>query len=221
MMVNVETPAQERNGLTAVRKEERLIWPEYSARSYIWRDRILALLGMILLSPVILMLMLALLCTQHRIFFVQQRPGYREKPFRLYKFATLTPPGGKNGGQPTRLGNWLRRSSLDELPQLLNVLKGDMVLVGPRPLLMEYLPLYSPEEHMRHAVPPGITGWAQVNGRNLLTFKEKFQHDLWYIRHRSHKLDLIILCKTLGSMWQGAGEPGGKEGLPLKYNGSN
>ena len=151
------------------------------------------------------------------IFFIQPRPGYQGKPFRLIKFRTMR-EGFNEAGQPlpdaerlTRTGRFLRDYSLDELPQLWNVLKGDLSLVGPRPLLMEYLPLYSPEQAQRHAVRPGLTGWAQVNGRNSASWAQRFEHDLWYVRHLSWKLDLRILGKTLKKVLRSEGvyaEPG-------------
>lgn len=150
-----------------------------------------------------LVIILLLSLTQQHIFFVQLRPGKDERPFRLVKFSTLHDirEGEKEEEnlqmRLTPMGKWLRRFSLDELPQLWNVLAGDMSLVGPRPLLMEYLPLYSEEENKRHTVKPGISGWAQIHGRNSLPFKERFQLDLWYIEHKTFILDMVILWKTL------------------------
>jgi len=131
------------------------------------------------------------------VFFVQQRPGLHEQPFGLIKFRTM-----RDGPEPdevrlTRFGRWLRRTSLDELPELLNVLKGDLALVGPRPLLMRYLPRYTAEQRRRHAVRPGLTGWAQVNGRNALSWEEKFRLDVWYVDHANLLLDLRILLMTV------------------------
>lgn len=137
------------------------------------------------------------------IIFSQIRPGRHGKPFRMFKFRTMTDARGQNGEllpdaqRLTRFGRFLRASSLDELPELWNVLKGDMSLVGPRPLLMEYLSLYSPEQARRHEVRPGITGWAQVNGRNSLGWEEKFKLDVWYVDNRSFALDLRILWLTM------------------------
>jgi sugar transferase EpsL len=135
--------------------------------------------------------------------FRQQRPGLHGKPFTLYKFRTMTGARDSQGNllpdaeRLTKLGRFLRATSLDELPTLINVLKGEMSLVGPRPLLMHYLPLYSPEQMRRHEVRPGITGWAQVNGRNLLSWQAKFEHDVWYVDNLSLGLDLKILAMTL------------------------
>ena len=137
-------------------------------------------------------------------YFTQLRPGLRGKPFRIVKFRTMTNALGSDGNplpdivRLTPFGRFLRSTSLDELPELWNVLKGDMSLVGPRPLLMEYLPLYTREQVRRHDVRPGITGWAQVNGRNAISWEEKFALDLWYVEHQSLSLDLRILLLTLG-----------------------
>jgi sugar transferase EpsL len=137
-------------------------------------------------------------------YFTQLRPGLRGKPFRIVKFRTMTNALGSEGNplpdivRLTPFGRFLRSTSLDELPELWNVLKGDMSLVGPRPLLMEYLPLYTREQVRRHDVRPGITGWAQVNGRNAISWEEKFALDLWYVEHQSLSLDLRILLLTLG-----------------------
>lgn len=136
------------------------------------------------------------------VFFTQLRPGLNGRPFKMLKFRSMTNECGPDGEllpSPVRLtpfGRWLRSTSLDELPELWNVLKGDMSLVGPRPLLMEYLPLYSPEQARRHEVRPGITGWAQVNGRNAIIWEEKFMFDIWYVDHRSIWLDVKILWLT-------------------------
>lgn len=136
------------------------------------------------------------------ILFSQVRPGYKGKPFKVYKFRSMTDAKDASGNllpddiRLTSFGQFLRRSSLDELPQLINVLRGDISLVGPRPLLMEYLPLYSSEQMRRHDVKPGITGWAQINGRNAITWDEKFKLDIWYVDHFSFWLDLKILFLT-------------------------
>lgn len=167
-------------------------------------DLTLALLLVIIASPLYLITtLLVRIALGSPVLFVQTRPGRNGRPFKLYKFRTMH-KSVESSGQPlpdaqrlSTFGIWLRRSSLDELPQLINVLKGDMSLVGPRPLLMEYLPLYTPYQARRHEVRPGITGWAQVNGRNAITWDEKFSYDVWYVDNRSLKLDLIILAKTL------------------------
>lgn len=131
------------------------------------------------------------------VLFVQERPGLGGRPFKLVKFRTMRSGTGADAERLTRLGRWLRATSLDELPELWNVLKGEMSLVGPRPLLMRYLPRYTPEQARRHEVRPGITGWAQVNGRNALTWEQKFAYDVWYVDHRSLGLDLKILRQTV------------------------
>ena len=139
------------------------------------------------------------------VFFRQTRPGWRGRPFMLIKFRTMRDGPGTDAERLTRVGRWLRRTSLDELPELLNVLRGDLSLVGPRPLLMEYLPRYTPEQARRHEVRPGITGWAQVRGRNALTWEEKFRLDVWYVDHRSLWLDLRILAVTGWQVVRGRG----------------
>jgi len=142
------------------------------------------------------------------VLFRQQRPGLYGHPFTIYKFRTMKDAVDAHG-QPladaerlTSLGRFLRASSLDELPELWNILRGDMSLVGPRPLLMEYLPLYSPEQARRHAVRPGLTGWAQVNGRNAIGWEEKFAYDVWYVDHYNLMLDLKILALTLAQVFR-------------------
>lgn len=140
------------------------------------------------------------------LFFSQLRPGRQGKIFRMFKFRTMTNACDANGQllpdaqRMTPFGQWLRASSLDELPELWNVLKGDMSLVGPRPLLPEYLSLYSPRQAKRHEVRPGITGWAQINGRNAITWEEKFELDVWYVEHQSFRLDLLILWRTVAQV---------------------
>ncbi|MCI3195750.1 sugar transferase [Bacillus sp. HU-1818] len=137
------------------------------------------------------------------VFFTQVRPGLNEKPFTLYKFRTMTDERDKEGNllpdevRLTKTGKLIRKLSIDELPQLWNVIKGDLSLVGPRPLLMEYLPLYTNKQQRRHEVKPGITGWAQVNGRNAISWEKKFELDVWYVDHRSFFLDLKILFLTV------------------------
>lgn len=136
------------------------------------------------------------------LFFAQERPGLHGRPFMLYKFRTMTNARGTDGellpdtDRLTRFGKLMRSTSLDELPELFNVVKGEMSLVGPRPLLMEYLERYSPEQHRRHRVPPGLTGWAQINGRNNTNWNQRFLLDLWYVDHRSLWLDCKILLMT-------------------------
>ncbi|KMS50675.1 sugar transferase [Novosphingobium barchaimii LL02] len=160
------------------------------------------------------------------VLFRQIRPGLHGKPFEMLKFRTMRNAFSANGfplsdaERLTRLGRTLRASSLDELPGLWNVLKGNMSLVGPRPLLMEYLPLYSPKQARRHEVRPGITGWAQVNGRNALSWDEKFALDLWYINNRSFMLDLKILWLTVRKVLVRDGISAAGEATMPKFTGS-
>lgn len=167
-------------------------------------DLTVGLLLMIALSPVVLTVAVVVrLFLGTPIIFRQVRPGLHEHPFVMLKFRTMTDARSASGNllpdevRLTRLGSFLRSSSLDELPELWNVVRGEMSLVGPRPLLMEYLPLYSGAQRKRHAVRPGLTGWAQVNGRNALTWPEKFALDLWYVENQSLWLDLRILALTV------------------------
>jgi len=169
-------------------------------------DRCVAGAGLVITSPVLLGSMAAIRATMGApVLFSQQRPGLGGKPFRVYKLRTMRDIRDARGQllpdreRLTTLGRLLRASSIDELPQLWNVLRGDLSLVGPRPLLMQYLDRYTPEQARRHDVLPGITGWAQINGRNALTWDEKFQLDLWYVDHWSLRLDLKILARTI---WQ-------------------
>jgi lipopolysaccharide/colanic/teichoic acid biosynthesis glycosyltransferase len=167
-------------------------------------DVIVAAMMLIALCPVIAIVALMVRSKLGRpVLFFQIRPGRDGKPFRMIKFRTMLHAVDQEGvplpdsERLTAFGRMLRATSLDELPELLNVLRGEMSLVGPRPLLMEYLPLYTPEQARRHEVRPGLTGWAQVNGRNSLNWEDRFALDLWYVDHRSMLLDLHILCLTL------------------------
>lgn len=167
-------------------------------------DIFASLFGLILLSPIILILSLCIRCKLGApVLFRQIRPGMNGKPFEMVKFRTMRDALDAQGvplpddKRMTPFGSFLRASSLDELPELWNVLKGDMSLVGPRPLLMEYLPLYSQEQYRRHEVRPGVTGWAQINGRNALSWEDKFKLDVWYIDNRSIMLDFKILLLTV------------------------
>jgi len=168
-------------------------------------DLVLGIPSLMALVPLMLCLALAVrFRLGSPVLFRQERPGLHGRPFMLVKFRTMT-DAADAGGLPlpdadrlTRFGKFLRSTSLDELPELWNVLKGDMSLVGPRPLLMEYLPLYSPRQSRRHEVKPGLTGWAQVNGRNTLTWEDRLEMDVWYVENRSWLLDLKIIWKTIG-----------------------
>jgi sugar transferase EpsL len=172
-------------------------------------DFTVAAIGVLLLSPIFVIVGLAVrLSMGSPMFFRQSRPGRGGELFTLLKFRTMKTDGVdalSDGERLTWLGKHLRRTSLDELPELINVLRGDMSLVGPRPLLVEYLPLYTREQKRRHEVAPGITGWAQVNGRNALGWEEKFKLDVWYVDHRSFMLDLRILCMTVADVIIGRG----------------
>lgn len=175
-------------------------------------DVFASLWGLVLLGPLLLILaILVRLLLGSKVLFSQQRPGLHGKPFRIYKFCSMTDTRDEKGNllpdeqRMTAFGKALRSSSLDELPELINVLKGDMSLVGPRPLLMEYLPLYSAEQARRHEVRPGITGWAQVNGRNAISWEEKFSLDVWYVDNHSFWLDMKILSMTFVKVFKREG----------------
>lgn len=163
-----------------------------------------ALIGFILLSPVFVLVMIGLFfANQGKPFFFQTRPGKNEHFFKIIKFKTMNDKKDSEGNllpdaeRLTSIGSFVRKTSLDEIPQLLNVLKGDMSLIGPRPLLVQYLPLYNPFQRQRHLVRPGITGWAQINGRNAISWAQKFEYDVWYVEHCSLFLDLKILFLTV------------------------
>ena len=190
-------------------------------------DLVSACLGLLLLSIPLLFLILKIRRKLGSpVFFRQTRPGRHGKPFEMVKFRTMTNACGPDGQllpDGLRLppfGRFLRAASLDELPELWNVLKGDMSLVGPRPLLVEYLPLYSAEQSRRHEVRPGITGWAQVNGRNALSWDEKFKLDVWYVDHRSPWLDIKILWLTVRKVLVREGISAAGESTMSKFTGS-
>ena len=166
-------------------------------------DKLLSLLLIIIFLPVMIVVAIAIYIWDGRpIIFTQDRPGYKGKIFKIYKFRTMTNEKDENGNllpdekRLKGLGKFIRSVSLDELPQLFNVLKGDMSFIGPRPLLVEYLPLYNDKQKKRHDVKPGITGWAQVNGRNAISWQEKFEYDVWYVEHLSFLLDMKIFWLT-------------------------
>jgi len=174
-------------------------------------------LGLLVLSPLLLFLAIVVRITHGApVLFRQQRPGYKGIPFRVLKFRTMNDARSPDASplsdaeRLTPLGRFLRATSLDELPELVNVLRGEMSLVGPRPLLMQYLRRYSPEQMRRHDVAPGITGWAQINGRNALTWEDKFRLDVWYVDHRSFWLDIKILLLTFWKVVtrEGISQPG-------------
>lgn len=149
------------------------------------------------------------------IFFTQQRPGLHGKVFKIWKFRTMAPCPGSGPGEPTTWGKFLRKSSLDELPQLWNILKGEMSLVGPRPLLVEYLPLYSPKQARRHEVLPGMTGWAQIKGRDSIPWERKLEYDVWYVENQSLLLDIKILILTALD-WFKLPSPGKVADVPIE-----
>jgi len=171
-------------------------------------DLILTVPGFIVISPLLVVLALFVrLFIGSPVFFPQLRPGKNGQPFQLFKFRTMTEARDAHGDllpdnkRITSFGRFLRSTSFDEFPELINVLKGEMSLVGPRPLLMEYLPLYSPEQNRRHEIKPGITGWAQINGRNAISWEEKFKLDVWYVDNQSLWLDIKILCLTVWNVF--------------------
>lgn len=175
-------------------------------------DFLAAFIGLLLLSPVFIVVMLALAVANNgKPFFFQKRPGKNERIFKIIKFKTMNDKKDEKGvlladeKRLTKTGKFVRKTSLDEIPQLLNVLKGDMSLVGPRPLLPEYLALYNKEQKKRHQVRPGITGWAQVNGRNAISWEQKFELDVWYVEHQSFGLDIKILFKTIKKVFVSEG----------------
>ena len=177
----------------------------YACRFKRYLDIIISLIVILLISPLLLVTMTCLYFVNKNagIFFFQQRPGKNGKIFKVIKFKTMTDDRDPDGNllpdeeRLTQIGKFVRASSIDELPQLINVLKGDMSLIGPRPLLPQYLPLYSKGQARRHEVRPGITGWAQVNGRNAISWTKKFELDGWYVDHGSFLLDLKIIYLTL------------------------
>jgi lipopolysaccharide/colanic/teichoic acid biosynthesis glycosyltransferase len=161
-------------------------------------DLSVATTGLVISAPFLAVVALAIRLTMGKpVLFRQQRPGLRGKPFVVNKLRTMAGGSGADADRLTPLGRFLRATSMDELPQLWNVLRGDMSLVGPRPLIMQYLDRYTPEQARRHEVLPGITGWAQINGRNALTHEQRFLLDVWYVDNWSLQLDLLILLKTI------------------------
>ena len=184
-------------------------------------------LGLIVLSPFLLLIILAIRIKMGGpVLFRQMRPGLRGKPFYMYKFRTMTNKRNAAGEllpdemRLTWLGHFLRTTSLDELPELFNVLKGEMSLVGPRPLLMQYMDRYTPEQARRHEVKPGITGWAQVNGRNAISWEEKFALDVWYVDNRSLWLDIKILAITIWKVFRREGISARGEATMPEFRGS-
>jgi undecaprenyl phosphate N,N'-diacetylbacillosamine 1-phosphate transferase len=190
-------------------------------------DKFFALVLLMLASPIFLLVILLLfIFNQGSVWFIQSRPGYREKIFRVIKFKTMTDARDAQGNllpddqRLTGIGKFVRKTSLDELPQLINVLKGDMSFVGPRPLLVDYLPLYNDHQKRRHDVRPGITGWAQVNGRNTVEWPKRFDYDVWYVEHQSFALDLKILFLTVIKVFKAEGISSGTTATMEKFSGN-
>lgn len=189
-------------------------------------DKLAALLVLLLSLPITLpVLLLLAIANDGKPFFTQLRPGLEGKIFRIIKFKTMNDKRDKNGNllpdseRLTAAGRFVRKTSLDEIPQMLNVLFGDMSLVGPRPLLVEYLELYSPQQARRHEVKPGITGWAQVNGRNAVSWPKRFDMDVWYVDHISFWLDLRILLLTIVKVFKSEGISSGTSVTMEKFTG--
>ena len=183
-------------------------------KSFIKRmiDFLFAFFALLIMSPVFIIVCICLfIANRGKPFFFQERPGKNEKLFKIIKFKSMNDKLGVDGKllpdaeRLTYIGSFVRKTSLDELPQLINVLKGDMSLIGPRPLRTYYLPLYSKEQKRRHCIRPGITGWAQVNGRNAISWTKKFEYDVWYIDHMSFPLDIKILLMTIKKVFQREG----------------
>ncbi|MBP5257376.1 MAG: sugar transferase [Prevotella sp.] len=200
-------------------------------RRYIKRilDFIIALLALILVSPILIVVTIWLHFANKGAgaFFTQERPGKDAKIFKVVKFKTMTDERDENGNllpdekRLTRVGRFVRSTSIDELPQFVNVLNGDMSLLGPRPLLVKYLPLYSPEQMRRHEVRPGISGWAQCHGRNAMTWKQKFEYDVWYVDHLTFKVDLQIVIMTIKSVLMREGISQEGSATMEEFDGSN
>ncbi len=191
-------------------------------------DFFAALFGLTVTSPVWILTAIALaIANKGSAFFVQLRPGKNDRIFGLIKFKTMTDERDANGellpdeDRLTAVGSFVRKSSIDELPQLFNILMGDMSLVGPRPLLVEYLPLYNEEQARRHEVKGGITGWAQVNGRNAISWEQKFKYDVYYVDHQSFWLDMKILFKTVANVIKREGISSGTSVTMEKFRGSD
>lgn len=191
-------------------------------------DFSIGFIGLMILSPVFIIVTIGLyFANQGKPFFFQKRPGKDGKIFSIVKFKTMNDKKDGNGNllpdadRLTRIGSFVRKTSLDEIPQLINVLKGDMALIGPRPLLPQYLPLYNTEQKRRHDVRPGITGWAQVNGRNAISWKRKFELDIWYVDHLSFSLDMKIFFLTIKKVFIKEGISQEGQATTEAFNGFN
>jgi undecaprenyl phosphate N,N'-diacetylbacillosamine 1-phosphate transferase len=191
-------------------------------------DIVFALLLLLFTLPItIFFTILLLIANGGKPFFIQSRPGKNERVFKLIKFKTMTDKKDENGNllsdeqRMTLIGTFVRKTSLDEIPQMINVLKGDMSLIGPRPLLVQYLQLYSDEQKKRHLVRPGITGWAQVNGRNAISWQKKFELDVWYVENQSFLLDIQIFFKTIKNILISEGINQAGQATAVAFNGNN
>src|SRR5690554_1030657 len=191
-------------------------------------DFLVALIGLLVLLPIFLFVMIGLaIANNGKPFFFQKRPGKNEKIFSIIKFKTMNDKKDAEGNllsdaeRLTPIGAFVRKTSLDEIPQLINVLKGDMSLIGPRPLRVHYLPLYSEEQKKRHSVRPGITGWAQVNGRNAISWTKKFEYDIWYVEKISFLLDIKILFMTIKKVFIREGISKEGEVTTVPFDGKN
>lgn len=191
-------------------------------------DFLIALIGLLVLSPIFLFVMIALtIANNGKPFFFQPRPGRNEKVFKVIKFKSMNDKKDASGNllpdalRMTKAGSFVRKTSLDEIPQLINVLKGDMSLVGPRPLRTYYLPLYNNVQKRRHDVRPGITGWAQVNGRNAISWTQKFEYDVWYVDNISIRLDIKILFITIKKVFVREGISKEGEVTTVPFDGTN
>jgi undecaprenyl phosphate N,N'-diacetylbacillosamine 1-phosphate transferase len=200
----------------------------YQSIIKIFFDKLAALVILVVSFPVLLPVMVILAASNNgKIFFRQERPGYRGKVFTVLKFKTMNDRTGPDGNllpdkdRLTGVGKFIRKTSLDEIPQMFNVLKGDMSIVGPRPLLVEYLPLYTETQMKRHQVRPGITGWAQVNGRNAISWKQKFEYDVWYVDHISFWIDIKVLFLTVVKVFKAEGISAEGSVTMEKFNGKN
>ena len=190
-------------------------------------DFTIALVGLLLLSPIFILVTIGLFFANNsKPFFLQTRPGKNEKLFRIVKFKTMNDKKDAAGNllsdaeRLTAIGSFVRKTSLDEIPQLLNVLKGDMSIIGPRPLLVEYLPLYNETQKRRHHVKPGITGWAQINGRNAISWEDKFTLDVYYVENQSFLLDLKIIFLTIKKVFVSEGISQIGQATSTKFEGS-
>lgn len=191
-------------------------------------DLFLSTIAFLIASPIFLLVTFLLIISNNgKPFFIQLRPGKDENIFNIIKFKTMTDQKDNHGNllpdeqRLTKIGNFIRKTSLDEIPQLLNVIKGDMSLIGPRPLLVKYLPLYNDKQKRRHEIKPGITGWAQVNGRNTVGWPEKFEYDVWYVDHLSFVLDLKIIFMTILKVFKSEGINAGGQATMHDFMGND